>query len=520
VELLRDGEVLAEVGPPYRYTWETAGEAEGRYRLKARVVLGEVAFESEEREVVVDRTPPRVVSRTPEVGAEGVWVRSPIRAEFSEPLRAGTVTAESVRLTVGTVEVARTVSLSGDGRTLTVEPGAGYVPSSTVSLTFGAGVTDEAGNHVAASGVPWTWKLPYWIPWGSADGAPTANDYDRITSYAFDSSGTLVAIWRELAGSDYFLYVKRWEGGEWRIYSHVLAVDSPSSPIHTESLLLDGSGHPVVAWSKSADPSTSHIYVKRWTGNAWENLGGNPGGTSGLPQKRYMSLQWAPSGQPAIVWSELGGTQTRICTSQWDTLEWLPIGECFDALSTTDLDTNPTLRFSRDNTPIVSWVSSQTSGFAIQASQHIDSEWVLLEGYRRTDVQGPYVSMELDSTARPMTAWLSPNGNGYSLIVDRWSGAEWRPMGQPLSPPSTSAEGHSMQLDASGVPLIAWTDSRIHVHRWDGEKWQPLDDFSNSEVFGSTGASSLYRTHSGEIVLTWFRDMGSDTRIRVRRLNQ
>ncbi|HZI12296.1 MAG TPA: Ig-like domain-containing protein, partial [Myxococcus sp.] len=94
VELLRDGEVLAELAPPYTYRWETAGEAEGTYRLEARAVLGEVAFESEAREVVVDRTPPRLVSRTPEAGAEDVWVRAPVRAVFSEPLKAGTVTSE------------------------------------------------------------------------------------------------------------------------------------------------------------------------------------------------------------------------------------------------------------------------------------------------------------------------------------------------------------------------------------------------------------------------------------------
>jgi hypothetical protein len=428
-----------------------------------------------------------------------------------------------VRLTVGTVEVARTVSLSGDGRTLTVEPGAGYVPSNSVSLTFAAQVTDLAGNRVDTSGGVWSWKLPYWIPWGTADGAPAGDDYDRITSYAFDNSGTLVAIWRIARGGGTSLYARRWERGEWKTYGNLLAIDSGSSPIHTESLLLSPNGNPIVAWSRSIDSNSSRIYVRRWTGSDWEGLGSDPADPSGLPQKYYLSLQWAPSGQPAIVWSESNNTQTRICTSHWDTTKWASIGACFDARTTSSVDINPILKFTADGTPIVSWTSSQPYAFDIYTEQRSGTGWTLLEGDRSTDVQGPYALMEIDATNRPVVAWPYPDGSGYHrLVVERWSGEQWQSLGRPLNPApeATSAVGYSMQMDTSGAPLIAWTGNRVHVHRWNGEDWQPLDDFSNTEAYGGTNAGSLYRTNSGDIVLTWFRDMGLDTRIRVRRLNQ
>ncbi|MFP2927369.1 Ig-like domain-containing protein [Pyxidicoccus sp. 3LG] len=528
VELLRDGEVLATLEAPYTYAWDTAGEAEGEHRLEARAVFGDVVFTSEARDVVVDRTPPQVVARTPEPGAQDVWVRSPIRAEFSEPMKASTVTDASVRLTVGEVEVARTVSLSADGKTLTVEPGSAYVASNPVSLTLTGAVTDIAGNGVIPSSEAWKWTIPYWTPWGTASGAPTARYSDRIGSYAFDSSGTLIATWYEFTGSDQILFVKRWEDREWKTYGQPLAVSSGHSPIHSDSLTLDETGSPIIAWSQSTTPNESHINVKKWTNTKWEQIGNTFDASAGLPQKQHATLEWTPSGQLAIAWTESDNSQptpqAQICVRQWDHHEWHPIGPCLGAQPRSPSNTSPVLRFTQSGTPVIAWTTTDHFHH-IHVSRLVGQDWVVFDGDHDTNAQDPYVSLQLDTTDSPLIAWSWYSGSVYSLGLVRWNQDQW--IGEPLSalPGNTSTTSHSLQLDRSGAPVVVWTEGdlvtqRIFARRWNGSVWHPLDDISNSEENISVRKLSLQRTATGDLILNWFKSTGLGEQISVRRLNQ
>src|SRR5262249_8204408 len=142
--------------------------------------------------VVVDRTPPTIVARTPGSGETNVSADEPITVQLSEPLAAASVTPTSVSVASGGVPVPATTALSADGKTLAVTlQGARGFPS-VLTATLGAGLTDRAGNSIPSQS--WSWTLPDWVALG--DPLP-ASSGDPVL--AIDGSGRIVVAY---TGSD------------------------------------------------------------------------------------------------------------------------------------------------------------------------------------------------------------------------------------------------------------------------------------------------------------------------------
>ncbi len=133
IDVLLDDQPFATVQAPFTLVLDTAGLTEGPHRVQARA--GQVF--SDVRLVTVDRTPPRVVQRSP-LAAQSPALRTPIEVEFNEPLAA-----DSVR-------VDASLALSADARRITLVF-QGPRPSTRLPLTVAiSGVTDLAGNVASA----------------------------------------------------------------------------------------------------------------------------------------------------------------------------------------------------------------------------------------------------------------------------------------------------------------------------------------------------------------------------------
>ncbi len=98
-----------------------------------------------------DATPPTVVLFSPPSGASGVSVAVQPEILFSEPLAPATVTSASIQLKEdGLSPIAATLSLSSDGLTVRIVPGALLVPDQRYVIFVNNTVTDVAGNRLAA----------------------------------------------------------------------------------------------------------------------------------------------------------------------------------------------------------------------------------------------------------------------------------------------------------------------------------------------------------------------------------
>ncbi|MFY2556843.1 Ig-like domain-containing protein [Corallococcus terminator] len=532
VELLWDGEVLAVLESPYTYAWDTTGETEGEHRLRARVVFGETVFAGEERVVVVDRTAPQVVSRSPEPGADDVWVKSPIQAVFSEPMKASTVTSASVRLTVGGVEVVRTVSLSGDGKTMTVVPGTPISAPTSAAIALTSAVTDLAGNEVSNPSEAWNWALPYWIPWGATNVSLPLGLHDTGI-HRIDSSGRLLATWPLHTDPSGRPQLNRWGGTDWEFWGGTYIDSAIMSSNEGPPLLLDDTGNPVVAWVSAYTHDKSLIHIRRWTTGVWQQLESpTPEGT-GLPVKLHPTLQWTPAGQLAIAWVEHNATQQKVCVSILTEHQWTPVGACLADTLAGPPNPHLSLNFTSTGIPVVAWLGEGSTSAATEIKIHYHSEgkWQAMDDDRDTE-PGKYILTHPGPNNSLYLVGLSPRGlpttydlhtYRYSLDPDATGGAIG--VFQPASE-TASIRNFSIITDKDERLVIVWEEAvpqggtKLHLRRWSHTSWDSLEDAAPLVGSLTVIPSSLQTTPDGSLVLSWIEQTQSDTHIHIKRFNE
>ncbi|WP_217439496.1 Ig-like domain-containing protein [Myxococcus sp. CA056] len=500
VELLRDGEVLAVLESPYTYSWDTAGEAEGEHRLGGRVVFGETVFTGEERVVVVDRTAPQVVSRAPEPGAQDVWVKSPIQAVFSEPVNASTVTSASVRLTVGGVEVARTVSLSGDGKTMTVVPATPISGPTSAAMVLTLAVTDRAGNALEVPVGTWDWRhstmmlLPYgpvlakdsgnlgvhlyefgsdkqgnsvivqseklpaysrlrvysntgsqWMELGSGLEARTSGFEPYNPTVRFDPlDGTPVVAWHEGNGSNESerIYVARWMGTHWSYLGGTSGI-LPSISDSTHPVMdLDATGKPLIAYYSDTEQTT---YAYRWTGTAWEPLGGSLNALLGLDSSYPIGIKVGPTQSMFLAMRGQKNGQSKLYVVRWNGTDWKPLQEAQPPVGVPfELSQfrEPRLSLAPDDKPILAWVDQPVEGPA-QAHSYIwkNDAWEVYcpQHTPPTEPTSEMTRLELDDTG---TVWMAWSAKGTPFFhIERCTSGSWTPFAssETTLPPISTA---------------------------------------------------------------------------------
>ncbi len=101
--------------------------------------------------VVVDTTPPTVLTIVPASGASSIALSSKVTAAFSEAMTATTISSSTFTVSEGTTAVAGTVAYSGT--TATFSPTSALVAGKVYTATITTGAKDAAGNALAASKV-------------------------------------------------------------------------------------------------------------------------------------------------------------------------------------------------------------------------------------------------------------------------------------------------------------------------------------------------------------------------------
>ncbi len=92
--------------------------------------------------VVVDTTPPTVLTIVPASGATSIAVSSKVTAEFSETMTASTISSTTFTVKQGTMAVAGTVAYSGTTATFT--PSSTLVGGTVYTATVTTGAKDAA----------------------------------------------------------------------------------------------------------------------------------------------------------------------------------------------------------------------------------------------------------------------------------------------------------------------------------------------------------------------------------------
>jgi hypothetical protein len=224
-----------------------------------------------------------------------------------------------------------------------------------------------------------------------------------------------VVAWHEDAGgidsccSNPNVYVKRWDGSNWIALGGALDVNVANSAV-TPSLALDAANHPVVAWMESSSGSPTQLYVKRWNGSTWQQLGSSLN-VSPTSYTFNPSLALDNSGNPYVAFEQrLGNTGSDVYVKRWDGSQWLQVGGSLDVVSFRRAY-EPSLAIDKNNTPSVAFLERRSS-------------------------------------------------SNYDLYVKRWDGTQWAQVGKAVETPSTeSGRKPSLVVNSNNVLFVSFEQS-------------------------------------------------------------
>ncbi|RYZ15554.1 MAG: hypothetical protein EOO70_06565, partial [Myxococcaceae bacterium] len=417
VELLVDGVPVAPLSALHALDWETWLIPEGPHVLAVRATRGAQAFMSTERTVVVDRTRPRMTLQRPAHGEAFVSPGAAIEAAFSEPLLPSSVSRQSIRVTANSAAVAAEVSLSGDGKTLTILPDAPPPVNSEVTVSLDPTVTDLAGNSVDAMYQEWRWRVPAYLTVGEPlfAGKPE-NSYIEKASLRVGADSRPIVVWSQ-HGS---VHVNRWSGEAWKALGEPLRTGA--THIAWDGVLqIDREGRPLVMWMEFPGEAPSQLHVQRWDGAAWTSLGTFQTASLGGGAIFWMGFSSGASGAPMIAWRESNSTQHQFVFRKWDGSAWVAGAAPLPLRMSTTIN---------------------ASGF------------------------------DLDSAGRPVLSFSENDSQGgLTGHVVRWNGSVWEDVSSGLAGIPWARAVHPDGSILVGVSALVQGQWRPLVQRWDGSAW-------------------------------------------------
>jgi hypothetical protein len=399
-----------------------------------------------------DKTPPTITSLTPSDKSSSVSLSEPVTVIFSEAVKASTVTNETVILkSKGDSVLEKTLTLSDDKKTLTINYKNLVQNPETVTVTLTKTITDEAGNALAETS--WSYTTPTWLSLSSALDVDK-NSFTFEPSMATDKDGNIVIAWYEQdASSQNRIYVKRWNGKAWEQLGDALNTAADRSADYP-SLAIDYQNRPVLAWHETDATFNSTINVKLWTGTTWEQVGGGHGGTTvEVDDGEFPSLAIMPDDAPVVAYTKNGDIFVRL----WNGSAW----QNWD--NAGSLDDLPTQIASRPSLLLVN--STEMPGLIT-----------------------PYVAFEENDAT---------SSNLYVKYYDSITFA-WRDVDEINDELDIDVAENATQPSLSfgtGTPIVAWTETKgtdrdIHVKQLNfrNKRWDDVgnDDFAaqdSSEPF-------------------------------------
>ena len=122
------------------------------------------------------------------------------------------------------------------------------------------------------------WTGSQWVALGGAVDVVEDRHAD-VQTVTVDADGAPVVVWEESVigdegKTDVRVHAKRWDGVAWSSLGGPLNVAHPEpSNAYDPSATVDAEGRPVAVWREDGVLGI-RVYAKRWTGTAWEAMGG------------------------------------------------------------------------------------------------------------------------------------------------------------------------------------------------------------------------------------------------------
>jgi hypothetical protein len=193
----------------------------------------------------------------------------------------------------------------------------------------------------------------------------------------------------------------------------------------------------VVAWQDNSS-GNYEIYVKKWNGSSWVDIGAGSSSSGGISNSAgdaaLPSIVLDSSNNPYVVWYDdnIGWPNYEVYVKHWDGGAWVELN------------------------------GSATGGGISNNSGH-----------------SYYAVMALDTSNKPVVAWMDDTNGNWEIYIKRWNGSAWVEIGTGsasgggISNNNGSSEEPALALDSSGNPVVAWDDNTSGDYEIYLKRWQP-----------------------------------------------
>ncbi len=245
------------------------------------------------------------------------------------------------------------------------------------------------------------------------------------------SASGLYAAWLEISsGLKSWIYVKQWNGSSWKVLVNKLNI-SPEKHTLTPSISAGKNGV-YLAWAEYDEHDIAQLYVSYWNGEKWEVIG-SPLNLN--PDKNALSPSISVVGTDLYAaWMEYDAEGvSQVFVKRWNGKEWAQLGK---SLNTDPLAhaTSPSLALKGD-TPYVAWEEIGENGVSTIHVKHWQRTAWVYDGTSAGSDENRTVSapsIEVNNNGVYVAYSELDSSNIYQLYVKRLLG-KWDAAVTPLS---------------------------------------------------------------------------------------
>ena len=347
---------------------------------------------------------------------------------------------------------------------------------------------------------------------------------DAVDTSVADVGGVPYVAWRETTGIlGGLIFVKRFDGTNWVQVGGSLNVDATKGAGFP--IIASVGGVPYVTWQES-DGAKFQIRVARFNGTSWEAVG--PSLNTDTAQAGGEPSIASVGGVPYVAWAESIATVNR---NKVHVRRLNANGTTWDLVG-TDLNVDATKMGQAPRiadvggVPYVTWFEGDAGGQHQVYVKRLNSNgttWDLVgTGSLNIDATKDAFRPNIASIGGvPYVAWRETNT--FDLLhVKRFDGSDWVSVGGVLNVnPAKSAFFTPGIAEVGGVPYVAWSESavpttQVVVRRFDGANWVSVGGTSNPDPTRAAFAPAMAAV-GGFPYVAWTDTKGADGKIRVAR---
>jgi hypothetical protein len=224
---------------------------------------------------------------------------------------------------------------------------------------------------------------------GSASGGGISDDDDDSCgpSIAIAPDGTPYVAWTDrnhFDKHDRDIYARRWNGEDWEKVGTGSAsgggISGDNGCASGPSIAIASDGTPYIAWDNDTE-----IYIRRWDGSGWQEVGAGSASGGGISNTSSWSVEaslaTAPDGTPYVAWADEGSGHYEIYVRRWSGNDWEEVGAGSASGGGISGDSSfsyaPSIAIAPDGTPYVAWTdhAPESGEYQIYIRRWSGSSW-------------------------------------------------------------------------------------------------------------------------------------------------